>query len=131
MLSILASLKLNGFVNCQATINLSSSHNSAKSKDSLPSTDFKLFILAASCEVTLETTCRALGFNFTIFPNLFEESDQESAIDTYAAYFVPTIEGGCHEDVGYFLCAIQFPLCVDGQKYKPCRRLCNGKATID
>ncbi|KAL4217908.1 Enteropeptidase [Mactra antiquata] len=75
------------------------------------------------CEPTLLQQCVDIGFNETQFPNLINEPDQDGALQTFA-YFQSDLSSGCHADVLFFVCSIQFPKCVDGHLKKPCRRTC-------
>ncbi|WAR17095.1 CORIN-like protein [Mya arenaria] len=75
------------------------------------------------CEPTTRDECRALGFNQTYMPNIFGEPDQAAASETFD-YIIPNF-GSCHDNFTYFLCSIQYPVCADRQKFKPCRSFCN------
>ncbi|KAK3586927.1 hypothetical protein CHS0354_008524 [Potamilus streckersoni] len=76
------------------------------------------------CEVTLLQDCADKGFNFTVFPNLLDEANQNQASGTYQQITKVYAHSQCSPDVMYFICSVQFPLCLGGVQKKPCRRLC-------
>lgn len=80
------------------------------------------------CERTIVPDCVNLGFNETFFPNFFEEQSQSDANQSFVGFFKP--ESGCHVDLLYFICSLQFPKCSKGHVYQPCRRTCNGNNII-
>lgn len=87
------------------------------------------FIFTEQCERTIVPECASLGFNETFFPNFFEEQSQSDANQSFVGFFKP--KSGCHVDLLYFICSLQFPKCSKGHVYQPCRRTCNGNNVFD
>lgn len=80
----------------------------------------------ASCDEVRFEPCRALGFNYTKFPNFVGDVDQNAAIVSYGTYANSTVEGGCSENGQLYHCGLLFPRCEDGSAQYPCASLCKG-----
>ncbi|XP_060085251.1 uncharacterized protein LOC132564621 [Ylistrum balloti] len=72
------------------------------------------------CEAVRVPECLAFGMNATVFPNLFKNEDQDTAITIFQTY----LPQACSEHARHFLCAYLFLSCDNGLPKYPCRSLC-------
>ena len=80
---------------------------------------------ARECEMNTCSMCVGLEYtgNFTQFPNVFGQANQEEAC-TEVQRFAPLIDFGCSDTLRKFLCFLYVPPCTIYRLVLPCRRLC-------
>ncbi|OWF53862.1 Atrial natriuretic peptide-converting enzyme [Mizuhopecten yessoensis] len=72
------------------------------------------------CEAVRVPECVAMGHNATVFPNLFQQTDQDTAITVFQTY----LPLACSDNARQELCATLFFKCDQGLPVYPCRSLC-------
>lgn len=69
--------------------------------------------------------CRGIGYNNTLFPNMFHHDTQEEA-GLEVHQFWPLVEIQCSDDLRFFLCSMYAPICIEDYKGRlpACRTVC-------
>lgn len=93
---------------------------------SFPGTGIEHPTLESSCQPLRVTSCRGLGYNETLVPNLLGmryQSDSERALQSYR----PLLQYGCSPELHIVLCGFYAPLCspLTSTAVPPCRGLCH------
>ena len=82
---------------------------------------------ARPCQEITIPLCQdaTLGYNLTVFPNVFRHAHQDDA-GMEVHQFFPLVKVGCSESLQPFLCLLYVPECQDqaGVFKSPCRELC-------
>ena len=75
-----------------------------------------------TCEKITIATCQNLSYNTTLYPNRFQQENQNAAA-LEMNQFLPFIGIGCSSKLQFFLCSLYAPVCNDA-KLLPCRSVC-------
>lgn len=68
--------------------------------------------------------CQNIGYNYTMFPNMFNHRTQIEA-SLALRHYIPLVDWVCYEWLPKFLCAMFVPVCTNTSVIiPPCRSLC-------
>ncbi|XP_067665326.1 uncharacterized protein [Haliotis asinina] len=74
------------------------------------------------------TKCADLGYNTTIFPNLFGDRAMDTAVANFDYFAGPSLQNNCSSIGLDFFCALLFPRCEETPGFKgmqPCKDFCD------
>lgn len=77
------------------------------------------------CELITISICRGLTYEYTRFPNFFNQQTQEEAA-TNLQEFVPLLRINCSSDLKFLVCSLYTPICMENydRPLPPCRSVC-------
>ncbi|KAL5014895.1 hypothetical protein ScPMuIL_009165 [Solemya velum] len=93
------------------------------SESTTSKTTVTTFVPDKCLEVTHEA-CRSIGFNATIFPNIYDDDSMTDAVKSLNFFSEHSFSYGCPVQRMHFFCSIFLPHCEEGQHVYPCRSYC-------